>query len=688
MKIQRFFLPLVVFFAFGFANAQMINPVKWTKQVVKVSDSEANIVLTATIDATWHLFSQFTPAGGGLPTVFTYTPSSNYKLIGKASEYPAPKTVHEEVFGVDEKLFEGKVTFTQRIKVLGEKSFTISVDMAGQACNDGTCVQVEESFSIPIDGSQYNKEEKVDTAVVVVAVDTVENTVDTTQTQTTVSETKDGDKDNSSLWAIIIEAILWGFAALLTPCVFPMVPMTVSFFMKGSENKIRSRINASAFGISIVALYTLPIAAMILITYFVGGESITADIFNVLATHWIPNVIFFLIFMIFAASFFGAFEIVLPSWMTSKADAKADKGGIVGSFFMALTLVLVSFSCTGPIVGSVIVKSTQGAIWDPIITMFAFSVAFALPFTLFAFFPGWLKNLPKSGGWLNSVKVVLGFLEVALGLKFLSMADQVYHWGILDREVYLAVWIVVFTLLGFYLLGKLKFKHDSDVKFISVGRLGLSIVTFSFVIYMIPGMWGAPLKMLSGYLPPQQTLDFDMQRIVNESGGVENIKNELCEEPKYSDILDLPHNIKGYFDLDQALACAKEQNKPVFVDFTGHACVNCREMEANVWSAPEVLKRLKNDFVVVALYVDDAYRLPESDWVTSNVDGKVKKSIGAKMADIQIERYQTNAQPQYALLDAEGSDLVKTRNYNLDVDAFVKWLDEGLAEFEKRSKKE
>jgi len=467
-----------------------------------------------------------------------------------------------------------------------------------------------------------------------------------------------------------------------------MVPMTVSFFMKGSENKLRSRFNASAFGISIVALYTLPIAAMILITYFVGGASITADIFNVLATHWIPNVIFFLIFMIFAASFFGAFEIVLPSWMTSKADAKADKGGVLGAFFMALTLVLVSFSCTGPIVGSVIVKSTQGAIWDPIITMFAFSIAFALPFTLFAFFPGWLKNLPKSGGWLNSVKVVLGFLEVALGLKFLSMADQVYHWGILDREVYLAVWIVVFTLLGFYLLGKLKFKHDSDVKYVSVGRLGLAIVTFSFVIYMIPGMWGAPLKMLSGYLPPQQTLDFDMQRIVNESGGTENVKNILCEEPKYNDILDLPHGIQGYFDLDQAIACSKEQNKPIFVDFTGHACVNCREMEANVWSAPEVLKRLKNDFVVVALYVDDAYRLPESEWVTSKVDGKVKKSIGAKMADIQIERYQTNAQPQYALLDSDGNDLVKTRNYNLDVNAFVKWLDEGLAEYKKRSKKE
>ncbi|HPS83334.1 MAG TPA: thioredoxin family protein, partial [Bacteroidales bacterium] len=446
------------------------------------------------------------------------------------------------------------------------------------------------------------------------------------------------------------------------------------------------------FGISIVALYTIPIAVLIGITYFVGGEAITADIFNWLSTHWIPNILFFLIFMIFAASFFGAFEIVMPSWATSKADSNADRGGIFGSFFMALTLVLVSFSCTGPIVGTIIVKSTQGEIWEPIITMLAFSTAFALPFTLFAFFPSWLKNLPKSGGWLNSVKVVLGFVEVALGFKFLSVADQVYHWGILDRETYLAIWIVTFTLLGFYLLGKLKFKHDSEVKYLSVGRLGMAIGVFAFVVYMIPGMWGAPLRVLSGYLPPQQTLDFDMSRIVREAamlnGGGNGEPSKLCEKPKFEDILPaLPHGLEGYHDFDQALKCAKEQNKPLFVDFTGHGCVNCREMEANVWSAPEVLKRLKNDYIVVALYVDDKTELPESEWITSTYDGKVKKTIGRKFADLQVTRYEQNAQPYYCLLDTAGKDLVKPRAYDLDVDEFVQFLDNGLKEFKARQGK-
>jgi thiol:disulfide interchange protein DsbD len=471
-----------------------------------------------------------------------------------------------------------------------------------------------------------------------------------------------------------------------------MVPMTVSFFLKGSENKAKSRFNASVFGISIVVLYTIPIAILIGISYFIGGEAITVDAFNWLATHWIPNILFFLIFMVFAASFFGAFEIVLPSWMTSKADSKADRGGILGSFFMALTLVLVSFSCTGPIVGTIIVKSTQGEIWEPIITMLAFSAAFALPFTLFAFFPSWLSNLPKSGGWLNSVKVVLGFIEVALGFKFLSVADQVYHWGILDRETYLAIWIVTFTLLGFYLLGKLKFKHDSEVKYLSVGRLGMAIAVFAFVVYMIPGMWGAPLRVLSGYMPPQQTLDFDMPRIVREAamlnGGGNGEPTKLCEKPKFEDILpSLPHGLEGYHDFDQALKCAKEQNKPLFVDFTGHGCVNCREMEANVWSAPEVLKRLKNDYIVVALYVDDKTELPESEWITSTYDGKVKKTIGRKFADLQVTRYEQNAQPYYCLLDTAGKDLVKPRAYDLDVDAFVQFLDNGLKEFKARQGK-
>ncbi|MCK5339158.1 MAG: thioredoxin family protein, partial [Bacteroidales bacterium] len=375
------------------------------------------------------------------------------------------------------------------------------------------------------------------------------------------------------------------------------------------------------FGISIVFIYTV-IGTVIALTLGVNFA-------NWLSTHWLPNVLFFLIFVIFAASFFGMFEITLPSWMISSSDKRAEKGGISGPFFMAFTLVLVSFSCTGPLVGSILVKSATGAWLEPIIGMLGFSLAFALPFALFAFFPSWLNKMPKSGGWLNSVKVVLGFLELALGLKFLSIADQTYHWGLLDREVYLAIWIVIFVLMGFYLLGKIKFAHDSEVKFIGVPRLAFVIITFSFVVYLIPGMFGAPLKFLSGDLPRAQTHDFDINAIVRE-----NVKMiapyddtpATCETAKYHEFLHLPHGLEGYFDYEQALSCAKTLNKPLFIDFTGHGCVNCREMEANVWADTKVLKRLQEDYIVVALYVDDKTAVPEEEWVLSSADGKLKKT--------------------------------------------------------------
>jgi thiol:disulfide interchange protein DsbD len=421
-----------------------------------------------------------------------------------------------------------------------------------------------------------------------------------------------------------------------------------------------------------------------------------ANFANWLSTHWIPNVLFFLIFLFFAASFLGMFEITLPSWMINKTDSKADRGGFSGAFFMAFTLVLVSFSCTGPIVGAILVKSAGGAVLEPIVGMFGFSLAFALPFTLFAFFPSWLANLPKSGGWLNSVKVVLGFLELALGLKFLSIADQTYHWGILDREVYIAFWIVIFTLMGFYLLGKIKFAHDSEVHYISVPRLMLSIIVFSFVLYMVPGMFGAPLKALSGYMPPQQTHDFDINSIVRDNLKIASFSNsgnkatsaaDICETPKYAEFLHLPHGLEGYFDYDQAVACAKAVNKPLFIDFTGHGCVNCREMEANVWSDPRVLQLLRDEFVIAALYVDDKTRIPEEDWVTSTHDGKVKKTVGKKYADFQISRFNVNAQPYYVLFDTEGELLVNPRAYDLDVDKFIAFLKRGIAEFKARNAK-
>ena len=471
-------------------------------------------------------------------------------------------------------------------------------------------------------------------------------------------------------WSSIIQAILWGFAALLTPCVFPMVPMTVSFFIKGSQSPAQGRFRATMYGFFIIALYVLPIAALILISNLAGGSNVTNDIFNWLSTHWIPNLIFFAIFMIFAASFFGAFEITMPSKLVNKSDAGAEKGGLLGIFFMALTLVLVSFSCTGPIVGTVIISSTSGGnIWMPILTMAAFATAFALPFTLLAWFPSMLKNMPKSGGWLNSVKVVLGFIEIALGLKFLMTADQTYHWGLLDREIYLAIWIVTFALLGLYLLGKLRFAHDDKMETLSVKRLVLAILVFSFVVYLIPGMFGAPLKGISGYLPPMSTQDFRLD------GSPKNHNTQV----KYGDFLHIPNNLEGYFDLDEAIAAAKEQNKPIFVDVTGHACNNCREMESYVWSDTKVTRLMSEEYIVCALYVDDKTPLEAGDYYT-NENGIEMRELGRKNAAIAIDRWGINAQPGYVLLTPDGKNMVsaKTMSYDREISHFVDFLETGL----------
>ena len=496
-----------------------------------------------------------------------------------------------------------------------------------------------------------------------------------------------------SIWGLILEAILWGFAMLLTPCVFPMVPMTVSFFVKGSENAAAGKFKALMYGLFIVLLYTVPISIIIGLTWVFGGSAVTADIFNWLATHWLPNIIFFVVFMLFAASFFGAFEITLPSKLVNSSDKKSDKAGLAGVFFMALTLVLVSFSCTGPIVGTVLIKSTSGEFWTPMVTMLAFSIAFALPFTLLALFPSLLKNLPKSGGWLNSVKVVLGFIEVALGFKFLSVADQTYHWGILDREVYLAIWIVCFTMLGFYLLGKLRFKYDDELKHIGITRLALAIATFSFVVYMIPGMFGAPLKALSGYLPPLETQDFVISSYAADTplegratrgteaggpsapsdGGV-SPKGELPKGeylPAYG-LLRMPHGLSAYGTIDEALAAAKVSGRKLFVDITGHGCVNCREMEARVWSDPQVLERLQG-FVMVALYTDDKQKLPESQWLTTP-EGKVLKDVGRVNSYIARTRFGVNAQPNYFILDAAGKVIAGPRGYDLSIPGFLEFL--------------
>ena len=489
--------------------------------------------------------------------------------------------------------------------------------------------------------------------------------------QTTQTAAQAQEEESSSLWSLIIEAILWGFAMLLTPCVFPMVPMTVSFFMKGSETATQGRMKALTYGLFIILLYTVPISLIIGITWLVGGSGVTADIFNWLSTHWLPNIIFFLVFMVFAASFFGAFEITLPSKWTNNADKNSSKKGLAGIFFLALTLVLVSFSCTGPIVGTVLIKSTQGEFWAPMITMLAFSVAFALPFTILALFPSLIKKMPKSGGWLNSVKVVLGFVEIALGLKFLSTADQTYHWGLLDREIYLAIWIVVFTLMGMYLLGKIRFKNDSPMEYVPVKRLLLAIVSFAFVVYLIPGMWGAPLKALSGYLPPMETQDFVIGAGTSASTGQSEQVKPVAGEGQ----VVIAHDLLAYDNLEDAKAEAKRTGKRIFVDITGHGCVNCREMEARVWSDPRVLASLKEDFVIVALYVDDKTKLPESKWVT-NDSGKQLKDVGRVNSYIALSQFGVNSQPNYFILNEDGDVLKGPRSYDLDVEGYINFLSE------------
>ena len=675
---MRILLPL---FAALFAAASAAGQnVTWTGTAERLDDNAYRIVLEAAIPAGYHMYDMGPYDGGPNATTITFTPNEDVTLEGGVEQLDTPHRYFDELFGMEIGTFSGKARFAQRVKLAAPQA-ALKAQIEWMICDDTSCMppdDTELTIAVP-EGSAAGEGTVPASRPSDTEAGATGNGPSTALAATTPATAPDA-AGGGTLWSLIIEAILWGFAALLTPCVFPMVPMTVSFFMKGSGSPALGRFRAAMYGFFIVALYTLPIAAIILVTRILGGDAVTADIFNWLATHWLPNILFFLVFMVFAASFFGAFEITMPSWMVNKTDAKADSKGLAGIFFMALTLVLVSFSCTGPIVGSVLIKSTAGEFWSPIVTMLAFSVAFALPFTLFAFFPAMLKKLPKSGGWLNSVKVVLGFIEVALGLKFLSVADQTYHWGLLDREIYLAVWIVTFSLLGFYLLGKIKFAHDSDMPYLGVGRLALAIVTFSFVIYLLPGMWGAPLKGLSGYLPPLATQDFVAGQGGAAAGSTasgEGLRTVEGLNPKYSDFLHLPHGLEGFFDLREAEAYAEKVGKPLFIDFTGHGCVNCREMEARVWSDPEVLAILRNDYVIVALYSDDKKVLPENEWVTTE-SGKVLKSLGKINSRYALTTYGVNAQPYYVLQGRGGKMLVPPRGYDLSVPGFVAFLRSGL----------
>ncbi len=671
------FIALLMPLLFGLvAMAQPApTPVKWTATAVEADATTYEVRLTADIDQGWHIYD-FGPYAEDLFIPTTEITINGAEKVGEINASKAPHREYDDVYEAEIGTWEGKIVFTQKVKAEAEPK-TVAIEVYYGACNDQNCLPpATEQLSVKI-GAAKGAEATVapeETATEEIVAEEVAPAEEIATATDAVVEPVE-EQSNGSLWSTLLAAAAWALAALLTPCVFPMIPMTVSFFVKGGEG---GKMRALLYGVFIVALYTLPIAALILITRVVGGATVTADIFNWLATHWLPNTIFFLVFMVFAASFFGAFEITLPNSWVNKSDQNSDRKGLLGVFFLALTLVLVSFSCTGPIVGGAIIGavSTNNDIWTPILTMLVFSTVFALPFVLFALFPSVLQKMPKSGGWLNSVKVVLGFIEVALGFKFLSTADQTYHWGLLDREIYLGIWIVVFTLLGFYLLGKLKFAHDSEVKYISVPRLALAIASFTFVTYMVPGLWGAPLKKMTGYLPPMATQDF-----VLTSGGTATVvaADELLtvdgKAPKYSDVFHMPHGLSGFYDFDEAIEAARKAGKPLFLDFTGLGCVNCREMEERVWCDSRIQDRMREDFVLLALFGDSRQKAAEEDWVTTE-NGKTLKTIGEINSNLVFERYNIAAQPNYLILDGEGNVLA-SHSYDLDIENFISFLDKG-----------
>lgn len=661
MKKVLFFL--LIFLATANANAQIVKPVKWTSKVEQLSDSEFNLVMNGKIDEGWHLYSQFTPENGPLPAEFKFeNAKGNYELVGKTKESDYKKQ-YNDVFEVDEYYFEKKVTFIQKIKITNPKLTSIKAKIDFQVCKD-VCINGDNTFTF-----QLPKVEASTFIQPVSSTDTAQ--VDTTQIApvavkpTTVTETTAPKKaEDKGLWTIFFLAFLGGFAALLTPCVFPMIPMTVSFFTKQSKNPAQGKRNAIVYGISIIAIY---VVLGLAITAIFG-----ADALNALSTNPWFNVFFFLLLIVFAVSFLGAFEIMLPNSWANKVDKQADRGGIVGILFMALALAIVSFSCTGPIVGTLLVESASKGGIAPIVGMLGFSSALALPFMLFAMFPSWMHSLPKSGGWLNTVKVSLGFLELALAFKFLSNADLVLQLHLLEREVFLAIWIAIFGTWALYLLGKIATPHDSPLTHISVGRLSLGLLVLAFTIYMIPGLFGAPLKLISAFPPPQTYSESPMGFFGNTS---EN-KQDLPDGAKIGE-----HGIITFTDYEKGFAYAKKVNKPIMLDFTGHACVNCRKMEINVWSDKKVLYHLKNDVVLISLYVDEDIDLPKNEQFISKSTGSEIVTIGDKWTDFIITRYKTNTQPYYVLTDLNEQKLNEPISYTPDIKEYLTWLKDGISKF-------
>jgi thiol:disulfide interchange protein len=641
------------------ASAQVYDPVTWDFSYVSKGSHQFELVFTASIEEHWHIYAMDLPDGGPIPTSFSFDTVPAFRLEGRAFEVTKPEEVMDEAFGFRIKTYSGTAEFRQTIVAIAP-SFTVKGTVNFMACNNETCSPPKDvEFEINITDK------------------------DAVQSSMSFADTG-GVKDSGAakgLLRFFLISLLAGFAGVLTPCVFPMIPMTVAFFSQGSENRRKSVIKAIIFGLSIVLIYSS-------LGIIVSLTSAGAGFANTLSTHWLPNTIFFALFVIFAVSFFGAFEIVLPNKWASGADSRVDRGGLMASFFMGLTTVIVSFSCTGPIVGALLVEAAAGDVLRPTLGMLGFGVAFALPFTIFALFPSVMNRLPKSGGWLNSIKVVMGFIMLAFSMKFLMTIDSVYSLKILSRDLFLAIWIVLFSLLGLYLMGKLKFAHDSDLSHIGTFRLFLIITVFTFVVYLIPGLFGAPLKGLSSFLPPQTTSGLNLPALISEgksyqsSSGVKEELSSICSEPKYGDIFEMPLGLAGYFDYRQGLECAREQKKPVLLDFKGHACANCKLMEARVWSDPEVLRRLRENFVIVSLYVDDRTQLPENEWITSEIDGKVKKTIGKVNEDLEISKFRTNALPLYVITDYDGNPVIEPMPTNMNIDEYKKWLDEGAAKFQ------
>lgn len=662
MKKVLFFL--LIFLAFANANAQIVKPVKWTSKVEQLSDSEFNLVMNGKIDEGWHLYSQFTPENGPLPAEFKFeNAKGNYELVGKTKESDYKKQ-YNDVFEVDEYYFEKKVTFIQKIKITNPKLTSIKAKIDFQVCKE-VCINELNTFTFQLPKIEASTLDQPVSSSVTAVVDTTQIAPVAVKPTTVIETTAPKKEDQKGLWTIFFLAFLGGFAALLTPCVFPMIPMTVSFFTKQSKNPAQGKRNAILYGISIIAIY---VVLGLAITGIFG-----ADALNALSTNPWFNVFFFLLLIVFAVSFLGAFEIMLPNSWANKVDKQADRGGIVGILFMALALAIVSFSCTGPIVGTLLVESASKGGIAPIVGMLGFSTALALPFMLFAMFPSWMHSLPKSGGWLNTVKVSLGFLELALAFKFLSNADLVLQLHLLEREVFLAIWIAIFGAWALYLLGKITTPHDSPLTHISVGRLSLGLLVLAFTVYMIPGLFGAPLKLISAFPPPQTYSESPMGFFGSNTVSATNGLPEGAEIG--------PHGLTVFTDYDKGLAYAKTVNKTVMLDFTGYACVNCRKMENNVWSDEKVLQVLKNEVVLISLYVDDKRELPKSEQTISKITGNEITSVGDKWTEFIITKYKTNTQPFYVLIDLKEQKLNEPISYTPDIEEYLAWLKDGISKF-------